>query len=57
MLGRLSLLCTFLRSFEVSTQVSTESFPNVEYGKMRSELDECAQGADLSVIDSTFYFS
>ena len=53
MLGRLSLLCTFLRSFEVST----ESFPNVEYGKMRSELDECAQGADLRVIESTFYFS
>jgi hypothetical protein len=36
---------------------NSEFFPNVEYGKMRSELNECALGADLRVIDSTFYFS
>ena len=49
MLGRLSLLCTFLRSFEIST----ESFPNVEHSKMWSELDECALGVDSRVIGST----
>ena len=37
--------------------ISIESSPNVEYGKMRSEPDECALGADFRVIDSTFYFS
>ncbi len=36
--------------------ISTESFPNVEYGKMWSQPDECALGVDLRVIDSTFYF-
>ena len=36
---------------------NTESSPNVEYGKMWSEPDECALGADFRVIDSTFYFS
>ena len=35
---------------------NTESSPNVEHGKMWSEPDECALGADLRVIDSTFYF-
>ena len=37
--------------------INIESFPNVECGKMRSEPDECALGADFRVIDSTFYFS
>jgi hypothetical protein len=37
--------------------LSTESSPNVEYGKMWSEPDECALGSDFGVIDSTFYFS
>ena len=41
----------------VERLVSIESSPNVEYGKMRSEPDECALGADFRVIDSTFYFS
>jgi hypothetical protein len=34
----------------------TESSPNVEYGKMRSELNECALGVDLRGIHSAFYF-
>jgi len=38
-------------------RINIESAPNVEYGKMRSEPDECALGADFRVIDSTFYFS
>ena len=29
--------------------LSTESSPNVEYGKMWSEWDECALGADFRV--------
>jgi hypothetical protein len=40
----------------LSVRLNTESFPNVEHSKMWSELDECALGADLRVIDSTFYF-
>ena len=36
--------------------VNTESSPNVEYGKMRSEPDECALGVDLRGIHSAFYF-
>jgi hypothetical protein len=36
--------------------INTESSPNVEYGKMRSELDECALGVDLRGIHSAFYF-
>ena len=35
---------------------NTESSPNVEYGKMPSELNECALGADLRGIHSAFYF-
>jgi hypothetical protein len=46
-------LCSSLCALIVSIEFS----PNVEYGIMRSELDEWAQGADLRVIDSTFYFS
>jgi hypothetical protein len=40
-----------------SSKINTGSSPNVEYGKMRSEPDECFLGADFRVIDSTFYFS
>ena len=46
-----------LRALPVQFEISIESSPNVEYGKMRSEPDECALGADFRVIDSTFYFS
>ena len=35
---------------------NTESSPNVEYGKMRSELNEYALGVDLRGIHSAFYF-
>jgi hypothetical protein len=36
--------------------LSTESSPNVEYGKMWSEPDECALGLDLRGTRSAFYF-
>ena len=36
--------------------INIESFPNVEYGKMRSEPDECALGVDLRGIHPAFYF-
>ena len=35
---------------------NTESSPNVEYGKMRSEWVECALGLDLRGTRSAFYF-
>ena len=37
--------------------LSTESSPNVEYGKMRSQLDDCALGLGLNVTHPAFYFS
>ena len=42
--------------FEITAGFSIESAPNVEYGKMRSELNECALGVDLRGIHSAFYF-
>jgi hypothetical protein len=41
---------------DIGLLVNTESSPNVEYGKMRSELNECALGVDLMGIHSAFYF-
>ena len=39
-----------------SSRFNSESSPNVEYGKMRSELNQCALGVDLRGIHSAFYF-
>src|ERR1700737_3368370 len=45
----------FPKRANVERASNIESFPNVEYGKMRSELNECALGVDLRGIHSAFY--
>ena len=55
--GRVFLMLVQIHPSSERRNFSIESSPNVEHSKMWSELDECALGADLRVIDSTFYFS
>ena len=49
-------LSYWLYTLSAQSEISSESSPNVEYGKMRSEWVECALGLDLRGTRSAFYF-